>query len=115
MVMKEVNIADLKARLAEYLDLALAGESIVICRHNKPIAEIRRLEGARGEPRPVGPLAGRPAFTVPDAFFEPLPADDLAAWEGVDAERGAAKRPAPRVTDARAAYGARPPRRSRRS
>jgi antitoxin (DNA-binding transcriptional repressor) of toxin-antitoxin stability system len=112
--MKEVNIADLKARLAEYLDLAVAGESIVICRHNKPIAELRRLEGVRSEPRPVGALPGRPAFAVPDAFFEPLPADDLASWEGVDAGFDALKRPAPRVAEASPPY-VRPRRRSRRS
>jgi prevent-host-death family protein len=82
MVMIKTNVAETKARLSEYLDRALAGERIVICRHNKPIAELRPFAEVRVEPRPIGPLPGRPAFEVSPAFFEPLPDEDLAAWEG---------------------------------
>jgi len=83
MVMIKTNVAEIKARLSEYLDRALAGERIVICRHNKPIAELRPIAEVRVEPRPIGPLPGRPAFEVPPSFFDPLPDEDLALWEGV--------------------------------
>ena len=82
MVMMKVNIFEVKAKLSEYVDRAAKGESIVICRHNKPVAELRALETVRTEPRPVGPLAGRPAFDVPPSFFEPMSDEELGSWDG---------------------------------
>src|SRR5215218_2512313 len=81
--MTKANIFEIKARLSEYLDRAVRGERIVICRHNKPVAELRAVDEVRSEPRPIGPLPGRPTFVVPDSFFEPMPADELDRWEGV--------------------------------
>ncbi|HVZ22359.1 MAG TPA: type II toxin-antitoxin system prevent-host-death family antitoxin [Vicinamibacterales bacterium] len=82
--MIRVNVFEVKARLSEYLDRASRGERIIVCRHNKPVAELRAIEPARTEPRPTGPLPGRPRFDVPPSFFEPLAEEDLAAWEGAD-------------------------------
>jgi prevent-host-death family protein len=83
MVMTQVNVFEVKAKLSEYLDRAARGERIVICRHNKPVAELRAIEPRSMEPRPIGPLPGRPRFALPDSFFEPLPEDELALWDGV--------------------------------
>lgn len=80
-----VNVFEVKAKLSEYLDRAASGEHIVICRHNTPVAELRPIEAARVDPRPIGRLAGRPTFEVPAAFFEPLSEDELAAWDGIAA------------------------------
>jgi antitoxin (DNA-binding transcriptional repressor) of toxin-antitoxin stability system len=80
--MIKTSVAEVKAKLSEYLDRALAGERIVICRHNKPIVELRALDEGRGEPRPVGRLPGRPTFEVAASFFEPLPEEELDAWDG---------------------------------
>ena len=55
------------------------GEIVVLCRRNIPIAEIRPIPRSPAEPRPVGIDRG---MTVPDSFFEPLPADLLDAFEG---------------------------------
>jgi antitoxin (DNA-binding transcriptional repressor) of toxin-antitoxin stability system len=82
MVMSRVNIFEVKAKLSEYIDRAARGEAIVICRHNKPVAELRALETVRTEPRPVGPLAGRPTFDVPPSFFEPMSDEELGLWDG---------------------------------
>ncbi len=81
--MIKANIFQIKAKLSEYLDRATHGERIVICRHNKPVAELRAVDEVRTEPRPIGPLPGRPTFIVPASFFEPLPSDELDLWEGV--------------------------------
>jgi prevent-host-death family protein len=81
MAMFMANIADLKARLSELVDRAARGERILICRHNRPVAELRPVAESRIEPRPIGPLPGRPAFDVPASFFEPLPEDELRSWE----------------------------------
>jgi len=82
MVMLKVNIFEVKAKLSEYLDRVSRGEQIVICRHNKPVAELRAIDSARTEPRPLGPLPGRPTFEVPASFFEPLSDEELDLWEG---------------------------------
>lgn len=106
MVMVKTSVATIKAHLSEYLDRALAGERIVICRHNAPVVELRPIEAARVEARPLGPLAGRPAFDVPASFFEPLPDQDLDEWEGMgrSAPLDNVKRAAPRVAEGRATH-----------
>jgi prevent-host-death family protein len=87
MVMTQVNVFEVKAKLSEYLDRAARGERIVICRHNKPVAELRAIEERRTEPRPIGPLPGQPHFEIPDSFYEPLPEDELALWDGSESDR----------------------------
>jgi len=85
IVMYKVNVFEIKAKLSEYLDRAARGERIVICRHNEPVAELRPIEGVRTEPRPIGPLPGRPTFEVPSSFFDSLPQEELDDWEGIAA------------------------------
>jgi prevent-host-death family protein len=76
-----VSIVDMKAKLSTYVERAARGEQILICRHNKPVAELRPVVPRRSEPRPIGPLPGRPTFDVPDTFFEPLDSEELELWE----------------------------------
>jgi antitoxin (DNA-binding transcriptional repressor) of toxin-antitoxin stability system len=83
MVMSKVNIFEVKAKLSEYLDRAARGERIVICRHNKPVAELRAIVDAVSRPRTIGPIPGRPTFDLPLSFFEALPDDELEQWDGV--------------------------------
>jgi antitoxin (DNA-binding transcriptional repressor) of toxin-antitoxin stability system len=85
MVMIRANVFEVKAKLSEYLDRAARGERIIICRHNRPIAELRAVGDVRTEPRPIGPLPERPAFDVPASFFEPLSASELDLWDRVSA------------------------------
>ena len=80
MVMFVVNIHEMKAKLSEYLELAARGERVLICKRNRPVAELRAVEAARAEPRPVGLAKGQ--FAVPPAFFEPLPEDLIDAFDG---------------------------------
>lgn len=83
IVMSKVNVFEVKAKLSEYLDRAARGERIVICRHNKPVAELRAIEEIRTEPRTVGPLPGRPTFEVASSFFDPLAQEEMDLWDGV--------------------------------
>src|SRR5262245_46209191 len=78
-----VNIFEIKAKLSEYVDRAIAGERVLICRHNKPVAELRAVGEARTEPRPIGPLPGRPTFDIGPEFFEPMSEAELEHWEAV--------------------------------
>jgi prevent-host-death family protein len=79
--MQTINIHEAKAKLSEYLSAVEAGETVVICRRNVPVAEIVPIRQARKEPRPVG-LACDADYEIPASFFEPLPDDLLAAFNG---------------------------------
>ena len=81
--MLKVNIAQAKAHLSKYLKSVERGETVVLCRRNVPVAEIRALPRPPLEERPVGIDRG---MRVPDSFFEPLPDDILRAFGG-DKER----------------------------
>lgn len=78
--MIQLNIHEAKTHLSRYLTRLARGESIVLCKRNKPVAEIRPLSPRRMKPRPIGMAKGR--FTIPDQFFEPLPEDIVEAFEG---------------------------------
>ena len=73
--MRTVNVHEAKTYLSRLLDQVAAGEEVIIARAGKPIA--RLVPADRSEPRVPGIAKGR----VTDAFFEPLPEEELAAWE----------------------------------
>ena len=108
MVMIVINIHEAKAKLSEFLDAAARGERVLICKRNRPVAELRAVESARTQPRPFGGAAGR--FTLPESFFEPLPDDVLDAFEGKEDATTAS-----RVAEKNARDGAAGPRRARKS
>ena len=115
IVIMKVNVFEIKAKFSEYLDRVIAGERIVICRHNKPVAELRSVDAARIEERPVGPLPGRPTFEVPPSFFEPLPDHEIGLWDGTFAEgKPSSGSGATRVAEPRVPYGPRHRRTSRK-
>jgi antitoxin (DNA-binding transcriptional repressor) of toxin-antitoxin stability system len=78
--MIKLNIHEAKTHLSRYLKHLEAGETILLCRHNVPIAEIRPLPQQRTTPRPLGTAKGK--VKVPPEFFEPLPEEMLRAFEG---------------------------------
>jgi prevent-host-death family protein len=79
--MLRVNIADLKAKLSEYLDAVAAGEQVVVCNRNVPVAEIRAIAPTRTGPRDLSPMFPGATFMT-DAFFEPMTEDELEQWYG---------------------------------
>lgn len=80
--MIKINIAEAKAGLSGYLTRVERGETIILCRRNVPIAEIRPVPTAPTKKRPIGIDRG---MTVPDSFFEPLPRE-LLRFFGAPAE-----------------------------
>lgn len=89
MTMIVVNVFEAKAKLSEYLELASQGERVLICKRNRPIAELRAVGAARTEPRPIGLAKGQ--LSVPDHFFDALPDDLLEAFEGSGGSRAHAR------------------------
>lgn len=80
MTMIKVNIAEAKARFSKYLKKVAEGETVVLSRRNRPIAEIRRIPARRRGRRPIGLCSGD--FVVPEDFDSPLPREVLDAFEG---------------------------------
>ncbi len=79
--MTRLNVHEAKTHLSEYLPRIEAGETIVLCRRNVPIAEIRPLPRVEPPRRPeIGFAKG--TFTLPDEFFESLAAELLDAFDG---------------------------------
>ena len=82
-----LNVNEAKAHLSKYLRAVEAGETVVLCRRNVPIAEIRALPvkaesaSSRSAPRPFG-LAGDRGEPLPASFFDELPDQVLAAFPG---------------------------------
>jgi antitoxin (DNA-binding transcriptional repressor) of toxin-antitoxin stability system len=59
--MKNVNIYDFRTHFAEYAKRVRAGETITLCDHNKPFAEVKSLGTAARAPakRPIGLYKGK--------------------------------------------------------
>ena len=76
--MPVVNVHQAKTHLSRLLTQAENGEEVVIARNGKPVARLEPIR-KRGKPR-FGSWKGR--ISIDDSFFDPLPEEELAAWEG---------------------------------
>ena len=77
-----LNINEAKAHLSKYLHAVENGETVVLCRRNIPVAEIRLLPSrASTTSRPIG-LAQDRGEPLSVSFFDELPKDVLASFEG---------------------------------
>ena len=77
--MIRLNMHEARIHLSRYVAELEEGETILLCRRNEPVAEIRALPSARKKRRPFGLARGQ--FTVPTSFFEPLPDKVIASFE----------------------------------
>ena len=93
-----VNVHEAKTHLSRLLERAHAGEEIILAKAGKPYARLMPLApdgGRRGGQLPdlhapkragphtrTSPAATRPQPVVGPEFFEPLPEEELRAWEG---------------------------------
>ncbi len=75
-----LNVHDAKTHLSKYLARVEQGETIVLCRRNEPVAELRPIRKKRTTPRPIGLEKGR--FQVGPHFDEPLPDELIDAFSG---------------------------------
>ena len=78
--MIRLNIHEAKTHLSKYLEEVARGETIILCKRNIPIAEIRPIRPRREHKRPIGLAKGE--FKVISEFFEPLPEEMLATFNG---------------------------------
>ena len=72
----QVNVHEAKTQLSQLIARVEAGEEVVIARRGRPVVRLAPVE-APGR-REVGFLP----YTLPDSFWDPLPEEELARWEG---------------------------------
>lgn len=74
-----INVHEAKTHLSRLLDKAHAGEEIVLGKAGKPYARLVPLKQTPARKRELGFLKG---YRLDESFFEPLPDEELALWEG---------------------------------
>ena len=73
-----VNVHQAKTQLSRLLAQVEAGEEVVIARRGEPVVRLVAYK-PQGRRKP-DVLKGK--VIVPDNFFDPLPDEELRAWEG---------------------------------
>jgi antitoxin (DNA-binding transcriptional repressor) of toxin-antitoxin stability system len=94
--MTSVTIHAAKTHLSRLIERAAAGEEIVILRGRTPVARLTAIAGS-GAKRQFGAYRGE--FEVPDSFFDPLPQEELRAFEGEGYDADPLGHPRPAVVD----------------
>lgn len=72
-----INVHEAKTHFSRLLEQAHAGQEIILAKAGKPYARLMPLAPQGTGRRTPGRLNGR----LSDAFFDPLPDDEVAAWE----------------------------------
>ena len=76
--MVTVNVREAKTHLSRLLAQVEAGEDVVIARRGKPVARLVSFQ--KPGKRQFGAMKGK--IELDDSFFDPLPEEELALWEG---------------------------------
>ncbi len=77
--MKVFTVHAAKTQFSRLIAWAQAGEDIVIAKGSTPVVKLVALDGGQAPARVFGAMKGKAKVTA--AFFEPLPAGELDAWE----------------------------------
>ncbi|MBN9788033.1 antitoxin [Pseudonocardia sp. TMWB2A] len=77
--MTTFTVHEAKTHLSKLIAKVLAGEEVIIARGKEPAVKMVPVEPAKPKRKP-GRLKGK--ISVPDSFFDPLPDDELALWNG---------------------------------
>jgi antitoxin (DNA-binding transcriptional repressor) of toxin-antitoxin stability system len=82
--MATFTIHEAKTHLSRLINLVLAGETVVLARGKNPVAQIVPLQSGPAGKRELGWLRGDSRGSDPLAygFWDPLPPDELALWNG---------------------------------
>ncbi len=83
--MTQIDVQQMEANPGEYLAQVAQGETIVICKDQRPIAEMRPVEQFPPGPRPLGLAAGE--IVIHPEFYEPLPDDVIESFYNSDLDR----------------------------
>ncbi len=74
----KITIHAAKTTLSKLIERAREGEEVIIARGNVPVARLVPLAGETPKRKP-GTLRG--AVKISETFFDPLPEEELDAWD----------------------------------
>ena len=77
--MTTVSVHEAKTHLSRLIKQVQAGQEVVIENNRRAVARLVPME-RQTKGRRIGLLKGK--IALDERFFEPLPDDELAAWEG---------------------------------
>jgi prevent-host-death family protein len=73
----QVNIHEAKTRLSRLLELVEEGETVVIARHGKPVAELVR---AHSKGLPLGIASRDPLVPAGDQWWQSMSDEEVEDW-----------------------------------
>ena len=76
--MRSFTVHEAKTNLSKLIEQACRGEEVIIARGRTPVVRLVPVGKVQGRRQP-GVLRGR--LQVGPEFFEPLPVEELSAWE----------------------------------
>jgi prevent-host-death family protein len=76
-ITKPITVHAAKTGLSRLIERACAGEEIIIARRNVPVVRLVPVSN-KPQTRKFGSMKGRAKVT--NAFFDPLPTDELDEW-----------------------------------
>ncbi len=77
--MKQLNVAEAKAKFSELVDAAARGDGTIIAKSGTPVAMLVPLAEERHPPIKLGTLKGK--VWIADNFDDPLPDEVLEGFE----------------------------------
>lgn len=77
--MTTVTIHEAKTTLSKLIAKVLAGEEVIIAKGKEPAVKLVPFSPPAKKPM-LGRFKGQ--FEIPDSFWDPLPDDELALWNG---------------------------------
>ncbi len=82
----EATMHEAKTQLSKLVERALAGEEVILTRGRKrtPAVKLVAVAPAPKRERPFGLYKGQ--IDIGPEFFEPLPEEELALWEGNESD-----------------------------
>jgi prevent-host-death family protein len=81
--MNSVNLNEIKARFSKYIEMVEAGETVIVCKRNVPVAEIRPIARRQKKTPELGWIKRRPKLS---AGMGEWSKQDQVAWEGDKAD-----------------------------
>ena len=76
--MIKLNLHEVKTHFSKYIELVEGGETVVICKRNIPVAEIRQLRQKTKEVPQLGWAEGQ--GKILPSFHKPLSERELRLW-----------------------------------
>lgn len=77
---EHVNVYEAKTHFSHWVEAAEAGQEVIICKRNRPVAVLSPFREPGRVQRQIGLAKG--TFALTPAFFEPLPDDFVDLFDG---------------------------------